>query len=117
MSCDELIGGMTIEEAVLKLEELGQNITVVSDKTVMLDALHIDEPAEMPENPKPQIFKPIPFKRDYAKVGRNAPCPCQSGNKFKHCCQARALGQTPRPKPEGFEADPVIENMFIGAGK
>lgn len=20
------------------------------------------------------------------KVGRNAPCPCGSGNKYKHCC-------------------------------
>jgi preprotein translocase subunit SecA len=25
-------------------------------------------------------------KRDQAKVGRNAPCPCGSGKKHKHCC-------------------------------
>ena len=24
--------------------------------------------------------------RDSAKVGRNEPCPCGSGKKFKHCC-------------------------------
>jgi len=29
------------------------------------------------------------FRRDAAKVGRNEPCPCGSGKKFKHCC-ARA---------------------------
>jgi len=23
-------------------------------------------------------------------VGRNAPCPCGSGKKYKHCCRARA---------------------------
>ncbi|MCA9264725.1 MAG: DUF1186 domain-containing protein [Planctomycetales bacterium] len=28
-------------------------------------------------------------KRDEAKVGRNDPCPCGSGKKFKKCCQRR----------------------------
>ncbi len=23
------------------------------------------------------------------KIGRNAPCPCGSGKKYKHCCLAR----------------------------
>ena len=27
-----------------------------------------------------------PFVREAPKVGRNAPCPCGSGKKFKHCC-------------------------------
>ncbi len=27
-----------------------------------------------------------PVKRDSAKVGRNDPCPCGSGKKFKNCC-------------------------------
>ncbi|MDO9227559.1 MAG: preprotein translocase subunit SecA [Pseudomonadota bacterium] len=26
-----------------------------------------------------------PFERDHAKVGRNDPCPCGSGKKYKHC--------------------------------
>jgi preprotein translocase subunit SecA len=26
-----------------------------------------------------------PFERQFAKVGRNDPCPCGSGKKFKHC--------------------------------
>ncbi|MGB5159225.1 MAG: SEC-C metal-binding domain-containing protein [Desulfobacterales bacterium] len=28
----------------------------------------------------------IPFKRDTPKVGRNEPCPCGSGKKYKKCC-------------------------------
>ncbi len=28
---------------------------------------------------------PLPFERDHAKVGRNDPCPCGSGKKYKHC--------------------------------
>ncbi|WP_297812421.1 preprotein translocase subunit SecA [uncultured Methylophaga sp.] len=27
-----------------------------------------------------------PYTRDGTKVGRNDPCPCGSGKKFKHCC-------------------------------
>jgi preprotein translocase subunit SecA len=30
--------------------------------------------------------KKKPVKRDTRKVGRNAPCPCGSGKKFKKCC-------------------------------
>jgi preprotein translocase subunit SecA len=27
-----------------------------------------------------------PVRRDQPKVGRNEPCPCGSGKKFKNCC-------------------------------
>jgi uncharacterized protein YecA (UPF0149 family) len=30
--------------------------------------------------------KKKPVKRDEAKVGRNDPCSCGSGKKFKQCC-------------------------------
>ena len=29
-----------------------------------------------------------PIKRDMPKVGRNDPCPCGSGKKYKKCCGA-----------------------------
>ena len=32
--------------------------------------------------------KPTPVKRDIPKVGRNDPCPCGSGKKYKKCCGA-----------------------------
>lgn len=35
------------------------------------------------EEPRPQID--APFKRDQRKVGRNEPCPCGSGKKYKQC--------------------------------
>ena len=34
---------------------------------------------------RPQQPKPETFVRDEEKVGRNQPCPCGSGKKFKHC--------------------------------
>lgn len=30
--------------------------------------------------------KPMPSQREKAKVGRNEPCPCGSGKKYKKCC-------------------------------
>ena len=29
--------------------------------------------------------KPAPFVRQMGKIGRNDPCPCGSGKKYKHC--------------------------------
>jgi preprotein translocase subunit SecA len=43
------------------------------------------EDAELPEADPAQQAALQPFLRDAAKVGRNDPCPCGSGQKFKHC--------------------------------
>jgi hypothetical protein len=31
----------------------------------------------------------MPLRRPSDKVGRNDPCPCGSGKKYKRCCEAR----------------------------
>jgi preprotein translocase subunit SecA len=36
--------------------------------------------------------KPKPFKRNLPKVGRNDPCPCGSGQKYKKCHGVEAGG-------------------------
>jgi SEC-C motif-containing protein len=33
---------------------------------------------------------PAPFKATVPKPGRNDPCPCGSGKKYKHCCLLKA---------------------------
>ncbi|MBO5523739.1 MAG: SEC-C domain-containing protein [Roseburia sp.] len=33
----------------------------------------------------------IPFRREKEKIGRNAPCPCGSGKKFKQCCMGKGI--------------------------
>jgi preprotein translocase subunit SecA len=37
------------------------------------------------EMPAPAQAKPAPFVRQMDKIGRNDPCPCGSGKKYKHC--------------------------------
>ncbi|MBQ2747516.1 MAG: preprotein translocase subunit SecA, partial [Firmicutes bacterium] len=51
-----------------------------------------DEPmmaGDMPDQqqiPERERRKPETVRRDAPKVGRNDPCPCGSGKKYKHCC-------------------------------
>ena len=63
----------------------------------ILFRIQLAEPKEMEEFAKPQEqnltfsgsaqpAKKKPVKRTQKKVGRNAPCPCGSGKKFKKCC-------------------------------
>ncbi len=44
-----------------------------------------DSDADMP------MADVIPFQRDKPKIGRNAPCPCGSGKKFKNCCLGKGI--------------------------
>ena len=41
--------------------------------------------AEAEVQPAPLAPKPAPFVRQIGKVGRNDPCPCGSGKKYKQC--------------------------------
>jgi uncharacterized protein len=34
--------------------------------------------------------RPTPLRREGRKIGRNEPCPCGSGRKYKHCCAPNA---------------------------
>lgn len=38
---------------------------------------------------RPMEHHPTPEQRATGKVGRNNPCPCGSGKKFKKCCMLR----------------------------
>ena len=57
------------------------------------DSSHL-APADMPFDPfaDPDDFEafPMPYTRPDPKIGRNDPCPCGSGKKYKKCC----LGKT-----------------------
>lgn len=40
----------------------------------------------------PSVLPPTPVQKAGQKVGRNDPCPCGSGKKFKKCCLSKADG-------------------------
>lgn len=45
---------------------------------------------QLPGEDEPELPPPVePIHADKKKVGRNDPCPCGSGKKFKQCCGRR----------------------------
>jgi preprotein translocase subunit SecA len=52
------------------------------------------EPAAGPVARQPAAAPQAPFVRGDRKVGRNEPCPCGSGRKYKHCHGALRSGTT-----------------------
>ncbi|MDO4941223.1 MAG: preprotein translocase subunit SecA [Lachnospiraceae bacterium] len=45
-----------------------------------------EETPEITGTNKDEATKKGPYRRKKAKIGRNDPCPCGSGKKYKHCC-------------------------------
>lgn len=46
---------------------------------------------ESPSSSQPKLNPPVALQ-DNQRVGRNAPCPCGSGKKFKKCCINKSSG-------------------------
>ncbi|MEQ1674882.1 MAG: SEC-C metal-binding domain-containing protein [Candidatus Nitrotoga sp.] len=45
--------------------------------------------ADYPNNPYDPNYDNEPYIRPEPKIGRNDPCPCGSGKKYKKCCLAK----------------------------
>ena len=60
------------------------------DRSIMR-AMQRTAPAPMPEETEvpEREFKQETVRRDRPKVGRNDPCPCGSGKKYKNCCMKK----------------------------
>jgi len=47
-----------------------------------------------------------------AKIGRNDPCPCGSGSKYKRCCLLAVAPPTPTAAPVLSTADPIVDDDY-----
>ena len=70
-----------IAQIEAKRRSLNQQHVEYQHSTV--DTLHHPEPIQEAVQTQPLPFSP--FTRGAPKVGRNQPCPCGSGKKYKHC--------------------------------
>ena len=52
------------------------------DEGPILEEGEFPEEGEIPE----REVKQQPYRREHPKIGRNDPCPCGSGKKYKNCC-------------------------------
>lgn len=55
-----------------------------ADAAVKLELIH-DDPTTQDEQENQQAPAQITFRHDSKKIGRNDPCDCQSGKKYKNC--------------------------------
>ena len=68
---------------ILKAEKATKSEYVEDETTrAMQGEGQLPEGAQVPD----REHKPETYRRDQPKVGRNDPCPCGSGKKYKNCC-------------------------------
>ena len=77
------------QESVLNRQSVARNLTAghAEGSTALSSQAAEARPPQAPQaQPKPAGRPAVPVRRDAAKVGRNDPCPCGSGKKYKNCC-------------------------------
>lgn len=78
--------GVTLETDTQRHAVAEEN-AAIKDEFSEEDAMNFSE-GEVPQHHE---RKQQPVKRDRPKVGRNEPCPCGSGKKYKNCCMNKDL--------------------------
>ncbi len=73
------IEAMRVQEAIHSLNFQHEEVPP------LFAALQAELPSELATEDLVQSEKPVPFVREFAKVGRNEPCPCGSSKKYKQC--------------------------------
>ncbi|PPR78579.1 MAG: Protein translocase subunit SecA [Alphaproteobacteria bacterium MarineAlpha2_Bin1] len=68
------------ESLIMFLSNIEINLETISEQTNS-SQLKTEKTYSEQKNPKEKIEN-----KTWGKVGRNAPCPCDSGKKYKHCC-------------------------------
>jgi len=79
------------DECLRRLRRKQRRVTDVVKEMSWWACFKKDNPPEFRKSSaasRPTILDPIPFHRSEPKVGRNEPCPCFSGKKYKKCCGA-----------------------------
>jgi len=87
--------GERVTDLVFRMEQLDESF--VGSTWTESEAVHEDPSAGGIADQQQSAIdgtqadrKPEPIRNRAQKVGRNAPCPCGSGKKFKNCCMRKA---------------------------
>ena len=73
-------------------EQHNQRIEELGDDSVGLLKFALEKfKQESPSSSQPEV-NPSITPQDKQRIGRNAPCPCGSGKKFKKCCINKSSG-------------------------
>jgi len=87
-----------VSEVIFKIQQAGPSQRIksvfdslpqqfVHDEAAGLSQSAAQQRAQLQQpNAAPQPAAPVPIRKEGPKVGRNEPCPCGSGKKYKKCC-------------------------------
>jgi preprotein translocase subunit SecA len=102
---DAMIGEITAETVTycysVTLETQSERHAVVEISSERKDE-YVDDRSDLQGAPEEgyevpdRDEKPVTYKRERPKVGRNDPCPCGSGKKYKNCCMKKDLEEERR---------------------
>jgi len=76
---------MTIRLPTLEEVEQAERAQAPAVENVQFQHAGYEEALAGPEGEAASAPKAAPFVRQVGKIGRNDPCPCGSGKKYKHC--------------------------------
>ncbi len=84
----KLLAMSALEAGVDPRDQRGMDRFIAEFNERLLAAMPAQEPAPPPTplTATPPPAPPAPVRRSEPKIGRNDPCPCGSGKKFKKCC-------------------------------
>ena len=84
-SIEEHAAQNTLRAQIQKAEEVMPEAEEEERETYEMDANTQDGENSAPPPAQKQRAKSATMRRDRPKVGRNDPCPCGSGKKYKKC--------------------------------
>ena len=76
---------MTVQLQVRDQAEQVEQFQAPAVENVQYQHAGYEEALAGPEGEVATAAKAAPFVRGMGKIGRNDPCPCGSGKKYKHC--------------------------------
>ena len=93
-----IVGGDMFDAMVedIRTKTVRMILTVVPRPRVEIKRVQVANPISSGREGDNKGQKKVTIKREAAKVGRNDPCPCGSGKKYKNCC-----GQNPNVVNKG----------------
>jgi len=90
--------GRRVTDFIFRMEQLPEDF--VGSTWSDGQAIHESAPTEIAQQQQAAIDqsgrgdeKMAPIRKEAQRVGRNSPCPCGSGKKYKQCCMRREGGQ------------------------
>jgi preprotein translocase subunit SecA len=81
---EDLVASSWVETSA-RHDEFNVTQTLLEEKRADLEA------AERAGAPPPESIEPVTIRNQGLKAGRNDPCPCGSGKKYKNCCMRKQV--------------------------